>query len=134
MATDEDEARDRSCYESKRFCIHSFSRSNLQFFAFYLWIQNKRHQSAVLQERQKRLHNLTRSEKAILKGYLGNQTRSQYLPIESGVVNGLEAEDIIYRASHIGKLDEWAFNIQPWAWDYLTDHPELLFVKEKPKM
>jgi hypothetical protein len=47
------------------------------------------------------------------------------------VVNGLEIKKVIFRASNIGDLDEWAYNIQPWAWEYLNDHPELFTLNEK---
>jgi len=47
------------------------------------------------------------------------------------VVNGLEIEKIVFKSSNIGQLDEWAYNIQPWAWDYLNNHPELLASNQK---
>jgi hypothetical protein len=75
----------------------------------------------------KRLNHLTAEEKDILRGYIVNQTRTQVLDFASGVVKGLEHEGIIYQASPLGSLlDGFAYNIQPWAWDYLNDHKELL--------
>ena len=88
--------------------------------------KNKWHQTTRRKAAQKRLHRLTPPEKRILNGFIGHETRSQYLSIESGIVNGLEAEGIIYRASAIGRLDEWAYNIQPWAWEELNKNPDLL--------
>jgi hypothetical protein len=76
---------------------------------------------------ENRLKHLTAEEKDVLRGYIVNQTRSQVLDFASGVVKGLEHEGIIYQASPLGTLiDGFAYNIQPWAWDYLNDHKELL--------
>ena len=76
---------------------------------------------------QNRLKNLTAEEKVILHGYIMNQTRTQVLDFASGIVKGLEHEGIIYQASPLGTLiDGFAYNIQPWAWEYLNNHKELL--------
>jgi Super-infection exclusion protein B len=43
------------------------------------------------------------------------------------VVNGLVSETVLYRSSNMSALGTtFPFNIQPWAWDYLNEHPELL--------
>lgn len=77
--------------------------------------------------RKKRLHRLSAEEKQILRAYIERQTRSLNLDVMSGVVNGLEQETIIYRASSLGHLMAgFAYNIQPWAWDYLNEHRDLL--------
>lgn len=76
---------------------------------------------------KKRLHRLTVEEKQILRAYIEGQTRSLHLNVTSGVVNGLEQETIIYRSSNLGHLmSGFAYNIQPWAWDYLNEHRDLL--------
>ena len=78
----------------------------------------------------KRLNRLTIEEKNILRGYIEGQTRSVDLEINSGVVKGLVAEGIIFRASSLSNpyagLFAFAHNIQPWAWDYLNEHRDLL--------
>lgn len=74
----------------------------------------------------KRLHDLTPHEKIILKKYIDHETRTQYLSIGDGVVSGLVHEEILYRSVNIGNLSGFAYNIQPWAFDYLRQHPELL--------
>lgn len=76
--------------------------------------------------RKKRLHRLTIQEKQILRAYIEGQTRSLTLDITSGVVSGLVSESIIYRSSNLGRLSGFAHNIQPWAWDYLNEHRDLL--------
>jgi len=81
----------------------------------------------LLRARKKRLHRLTAEEKQILRAYIERQTRSLNLDVMSGIVNGLEQETIIYRSSNLGHLmSGFAFNIQPWAWDYLNDHRDLV--------
>lgn len=79
---------------------------------------------------KKRLHRLTIEEKQILGRYIKGQTRSVYLNFNSGVVNGLVNETIIYRASNASNPEygyaAFAYNIQPWAWDYLNKHRDLL--------
>jgi hypothetical protein len=76
---------------------------------------------------RKRLQELTPSEKEILKGFLIGNTRSQYLDFQNGDVKLLERERIIFMASNTGNLTGGiAYNIQPWAWDYLRQNPQLL--------
>lgn len=49
-----------------------------------------------------------------------------YFILEDGVRGGLEAKDIIYRASNTGsRIDGFAYNIQPWALKFLREHPEV---------
>lgn len=75
---------------------------------------------------KKRLQCLNPTEKQILRYYIQNQTRSQTLPIQDGTVNALQKEKIIIRGSSLGSLHGFDFIIQPWAWEYLNKHPELL--------
>ncbi|WP_018404019.1 superinfection exclusion B family protein [Marinobacter gelidimuriae] len=75
---------------------------------------------------RKRLQRLNPTEKDILRYYIHNQTRSQSLPIQDGTVNGLQREKIIIRGSSLGSLRGFDFIIQPWAWEYLNERPELL--------
>jgi hypothetical protein len=95
--------------------------------AGYGWAKQKRAEAALLRGRRERLHHLSESEKEILRGYIEDGTRTQYLPMHGGVVGGLQAERIIFRASSLSKsYDYFAYNIQPWAWEYLNKHPRLL--------
>jgi Super-infection exclusion protein B len=83
-----------------------------------------------LRSARKRLHSLTLEEKQILAAYLARGTRTLYLSVQSGVVKGLVHENIIYRSSNVNNAEygalAFAHNMQPWAWDYLNDHPEVL--------
>ena len=75
---------------------------------------------------RRRLHHLSEPEKEILRGYIEWSTRTRYLPMHDGVVGGLEVEHIIFRSSNFGDLASWAYNVQPWAWEYLNENPKLL--------
>lgn len=82
--------------------------------------------------RRKYLDSLTPEEQAILAVYISQNTRTQSLPFNNGVVSGLEEVGVIYRAASVSEFAEnFAFNIQPWAWDYLRGHPELLSKAEE---
>ncbi|MHC4184123.1 MAG: superinfection exclusion B family protein [Planctomycetota bacterium] len=79
------------------------------------------------EKKKGQLHSLTPDEKAYLSPYILNDENTQYFLIEDGVVGSLLAKDIIYQASQIGSIvSGWAFNIQPWARDYLKEHTHLL--------
>lgn len=75
----------------------------------------------------KKLQYLTEGEKQILRYYVAENTRTNVLKVNDGVVQGLVASRIIYRAASIGDLIEgFAHNITDLAWDYLHLHPEVL--------
>lgn len=78
---------------------------------------------------RKELHALTEDEKAILRPYIERQTRSQDFSMQDGVVLGLQQRKIIIRIGSIGQTGfgfNFPFQIQPWAWEYLNMHPELV--------
>ena len=77
------------------------------------------------------LHGLTEEEKDVLRYYIGGKTITQKLHPMNGVVAQLEAREVIGRSTSMGSIIEgWAYNIQPWAWDYLNKHPHLLDRKD----
>lgn len=96
----------------------------------YRWIQETLVNRLIVKSGHKRLHALTEPEKKVLRSFIFEKTRSRRLDMTDGVVNELESESIIFRSSNlghgIGLHVVFAFNIQPWAWDYLNAHPELL--------
>ncbi len=94
--------------------------------AIYEYVKQRRNQAQLTKQLQQRLHRLSEPEKEVLRGYIHNESTTRYLPMTDGVVSGLEAKKIIYRSSNVGHIEEWAYNIQPWAWEYLNSHPELL--------
>lgn len=75
---------------------------------------------------RKRLRALNPEEKELLSHFIVNKTRSQHLPIQSGVVSALVQEKVLIRASSVGDIYGFDYNIQPWAWEYLNENPHLL--------
>lgn len=85
----------------------------------------------VLKMRQKRLHSLNPMEKRILLYYFVNGTNSQLLAINDGTVRELEGYRIIQRTSNLSQMGaNFAYNLNPWAREYLTAHPELIKLDE----
>lgn len=100
--------------------------------SIFEWGKNKWLNKKRIQNMKKRLHKLTLEEKGVLSQYIQNQTRTQYLGIDSGIVKELEISGVIYRSSNVGDITHWSYNIQPWAWEYLNKHPYLVSIsKEK---
>lgn len=80
-----------------------------------------------LKNRQKMLHQITPEEKGYLVPYIIHQKNTLYVGIDDGVMSGLETKQITYCASSTGSLLKGsAYNLQPWARDYLNDNPQLL--------
>jgi hypothetical protein len=81
----------------------------------------------VIAERRKSLHKLTPDEKAYLIPYIAGSVNTQYFQLEDGVAAGLEVKGVLYRPSPMGRMvSGFAFNVQPWAREYLTLHADLL--------
>ena len=93
----------------------------------WTWVNRKYDSQKSFSSATNRLRNLTPDEKVVLGGYIFNQTKTQVLDMMDGVVNGLVHAGIIYQASTLGSLFEgFAYNIQPWAWDFLNKNKHLL--------
>jgi len=76
----------------------------------------------------KYLSKLTKEEKNFLHLYIDEESQTQYLSIENGIVRGLELKGIIVRVSNIGDGLEstFAYNIQPYIFRYLLKHKEII--------
>lgn len=73
------------------------------------------------------LHSLTEEEKQILRYYFAKQSKSNVLRIDDGIVNGLIAKGVLFRAASQGYLIEgFAHNINDLVWDYLNENLWLL--------
>lgn len=82
------------------------------------------HRSSNDKKRREYIDNLTELEILYLLPYVVGETTITFSMMD-GVRGGLEAKDIIYRAANVGsKIEGFAYNIQPWALDYLRRHPE----------
>jgi len=96
-------------------------------FALYERLKERRLGKTVREYQRHRLHHLTEGEKELLRGFIHNQTRTRNLSMSDGRVGQFEMENIIFRSSSLGQYpDAFAYNIQPWAWEYLNKHPEVL--------
>jgi hypothetical protein len=84
----------------------------------------KRNFERVMRER---LGRLTEDEKQILRFYVVRQTRTNYLRIDDGVVQGLAAAKIIFRSANMGDFHAgFAHNINEVAWQLLNEDQALL--------
>jgi hypothetical protein len=73
------------------------------------------------------LHKLTPEEKGYLIPFIEGQMNSINVGMDDGVMAGLRAKGITYLAANMGSvLDGFAFNLQPWAREYLEKNPNLL--------
>ena len=87
------------------------------------WLQEVRQ----MRTRRATLKHLSPQERAILRRFMDGDTKTITLNISSGVHAGLESRQVIYRASSLSRsFYDFDYNIQPWAWDYLREHPEVL--------
>lgn len=85
-------------------------------------------------QRAKWLKSLTPDEKGRLIPYIRDERASVTYPVGDGVVGGLQGKGILYRASNIGHaISGFPYNLQPWAREILTEHPEYLDGAEEVK-
>ena len=100
----------------------SFSAAKIFTFLMQGYMQRK-----ALKKKQKSLHKLTPEEKGYLVPYIEGQQNSVYVGMDDGIMSGLRAKGITYLAANVGSLiDGFAFNLQPWAREYLENNPHLL--------
>ncbi|MBA3581530.1 MAG: super-infection exclusion protein B [Gammaproteobacteria bacterium] len=91
----------------------------------FLMQQFKQNQN--LKKMQKNLHTLTPEEKNYLIPYIKDQKNTQYIGLEDGVMAGLRSKNITYCPTVMGNIIEgFAFNLEPWAREYLEKNPHLL--------
>ena len=85
----------------------------------------------LIKDAKEKIKNLTQEEKEIFKRYINNNTKTQDLDIQNGVVARLRKIGFIFlgfEVSYGGRRGSYTFpvNITDWAWDYLHEYPELL--------
>ncbi len=80
-----------------------------------------------LKHRLARLCHLSSAEARILAGYVRREAQIGYFECRDATIMALEEKGILSRWSNGGNAAAgFPFKIQPWALEYLTDHPELL--------
>lgn len=93
---------------------------------FNFFMQGYRRKQA-LKKRQETLHSLTPEEKGYLNRFIKWQNNTVNVGMDDGVMAGLRSKGITYLATNIGDLlNGFAFNLQPWAREYLEKNPNLL--------
>ncbi len=93
----------------------------------FMFLKQGHNERQRLKNQQQMLHQLTPEEKGYLVPYIERQQNSIYVGLEDGIMSGLVAKGIIYRASNMGYLlDGFAYNLQPWARLYLEQNRHLL--------
>lgn len=90
------------------------------------WIRKFHRERIFFKEIIERLNSLTEDEKQILRFYIAKQTKTNFLRIDDGVVQGLVSAGIIYRAANFGDIRRFPYNISEIAWDYLNINQSLL--------
>ena len=80
-----------------------------------------------LKKQQKVLHSLTSEEKGYLVPFIIHGQNSVNVGMDDGVMTGLRVKGIVYVPGSMGSvLDGFAFNLQPWAREYLSNKKHLL--------
>lgn len=74
----------------------------------------------------KSLHELTPDEKGYLLPYIRDVANTRYFKFIDGIAGGLWAKRILFRSSDLAVPNSAPDNLEPWARQYLQDHPELL--------
>ena len=94
---------------------------------FYNGLEKRFASKRALKELQKNLHSLTGEEKGYLAQFIYEEKTSIYVGMDDGVMGGLRKKGITYLAAQQGNLlDGFAFNLQPWAREYLHENHQLL--------
>ena len=88
-----------------------------------------------LEEQRKLFESMSPDEKAILCDFMLRKTKTLYLNIQDGVVTSLLSAKVLYRGTPMGNpLEDIAFNIHSWAWDFLNEGDNLeLITRGAPK-
>jgi hypothetical protein len=91
------------------------------------WLRSFHTRRISKKARHSYLQNLTPDEKAYLIPFVVQDENTQYFSIQDGIAGGLSAKNIIYQATSVGNMfDGFAYNIQPWAKEYLKKNLHLL--------
>ncbi len=93
------------------------------------WIR----ENVQMRRRRVKLESLSPAEREVMQGYLLRETKTQEMSFSDGLPAGLEAAQIIYRASSLGRgFDEFAYNIEPQeaSRDHWTRHEKRAVLPE----
>lgn len=95
------------------------------------WIA-KRNERLIREIRESRMRKLTTDEKRLLIRFDGDRG-VVHSDTTDGIANALIHKEILYRTSNVFEPHRMPLGLQPWARQYLDDHPEVLAGVERPK-
>lgn len=72
------------------------------------------------------LSTMTDDEKIFLRRFIFDGLNTVYAPISDGIMGGLHAKGLVYRAASVGNPSNWPYNLQPIARKVLQRKPHLL--------
>jgi hypothetical protein len=95
-------------------------------------IRRATRQALQVRKGQGRLQHLSPDERELLVPFVQTNGRMQRFPPMQGTANRLVAEDILFRPVRLVNLvaPSSPFCIQPWALEYLQEHPELVGLRK----
>lgn len=93
----------------------------------------RRQQAQLRKERIAKLTTLSPDEQFVLLKYIVNNTVTQYLEMDNGVVGSLLRKHLLYQGSNIGRYNTLAINIHDDVAAHLKEHPELLSTPVPPQ-
>jgi hypothetical protein len=100
------------------------------------YLKTKSRKKAIRKQGEEYLRTLSAEEKGIMVLYCDSPSDTQYLHSTDGNVGSLLGKGLIYSGSRVGHLTSrgprGAFNIQPWAREYINSHPEILDGAQQP--
>jgi len=89
------------------------------------WLSQKLNELYLRKKAPKILSKLSSQEKSYLAKYIAQHVTTLDFSITDGVIRGLEGKGVVYRASSLGTLHHFAFNLQSWVSETLDENPEL---------
>jgi hypothetical protein len=98
--------------------------------SLYIWMGKRYEAHLVANGRKYHLLNPSKEEKEVLLGYFMDEVKTQYFDITDSAVINLKTDNII-RSTNIWTGEKCAFEIQPWAWEYLRKHANRIFSREE---
>jgi hypothetical protein len=102
------------------------------------YLKTKSRERATKNDREEYLRTLSPEEKGIMLTYVNSPSDTQYLHSTDGNVGSLLSKGLIYSGSRLRRLTHrgplGAYNIQPWAKEYILSHPDVLDDAQQPAL
>jgi len=90
------------------------------------WTLSRLHEWILWKKAPNNLRKLSADEKEYIAEYIKGNVSSCDFHLGDGVINALEAKNVVYRAANISKHGSYfAFNLQPWVLMALDKYSDL---------